>query len=129
MLVAGAVLGALAVASGAFGAHALDGVLDARARGWYDTAVTYHASHAPALLACGLLYPRAAAPPGRARVPLGLAAIAFLAGVALFSGSLYAMAFTGLTALGMITPLGGLALIVGWTLLAVAAARLPATLS
>jgi len=172
MLIGGAVLGALAVASGAFGAHALDGVLSERARGWYDTAVTYHAGHALALLVCGLLSLQVAtgrpvaksagkatgktvakAPAaeretggtgndatggaadgtidGTTRIgtPLRLAAFAFLAGIALFSGSLYAMAFTGVTRLGMITPLGGLALIVGWIALAVAAARLPVALS
>ena len=125
MLTAGAALGALAVMTGAFGAHALDGVLDARAAGWYDTAVTYHAGHALALVACGLLSLHA----GARNRALAIAGTAFLVGIALFSGSLYAMAFTGWTALGMVTPLGGLALIAGWILFAVAAARLPAALS
>ena len=125
MLTAGGALGALAVVTGAFGAHALDGVLDARAAGWYDTAVTYHAGHALALVASGLLSLHG----GTRSRPLAIAGIAFAVGIALFSGSLYAMAFTGWTALGMLTPFGGLALILGWTLFAVAAARLPAALS
>ena len=122
MLVGGAALGALAVASGAFGAHALEGVLDERARGWYDTAVTYHAGHALALVACGLLALHVGRAGSRA---LAVAGVAFAAGIALFSGSLYLMAFTGWTRLGMITPLGGVALIAGWIAFAVAAARLP----
>ena len=125
MLISGAVLGALAVASGAFGAHALQGVLSERARGWYDTAVTYHAGHALALLACGLLAAHVGTD-GPGSGTLRLAAGAFLGGVAVFSGSLYLMAFTGWTRLGMITPIGGALLIAGWLALAVAAARLPA---
>ena len=131
MLAGGALLGALAVASGAFGAHALQGVLSERARIWYDTAVTYHARHALALLACGLLSGHALAPHGAgapsapAVTALGVAAFAFVGGIALFSGSLYVMAFTGWTRLGIVTPLGGLALVVGWIALAVAAVRLP----
>ena len=142
MLSGGAILGALAVAGGAFGAHALEGLLSARALGWYDTAVTYHATHALALFGCGLLARQTSAPIADptadptvvrpAAVPsatLRLAALAFVGGVALFSGSLYAMAFTGWTRLGMVTPFGGLLLIVGWGALAVAAARLPSDVS
>ena len=129
ILVTAAVLGGLAVASGAFGAHALDGVLDERARGWYDTAVAYHAAHALALLGCGLLSLHVGAGGTRPRRTLRLAALAFTAGVALFSGSLYAMALTGLTVLGAVTPLGGVALIGGWGLLAVSATRLTVTLT
>jgi len=127
-LVSGALLGALAVASGAFGAHALQGVLSERARVWYDTAVTYHAGHALALLACGLLalHVGASGASGRA---LRVSAFAFLGGIALFCGSLYLMAFTGWTRLGMITPIGGVLLITGWIALAVAAARLRGTVS
>ena len=122
MLIAGAVLGALGVAAGAFGAHALEGVLSERARGWYDTAVTYHGRHALALLACGLLSLHAGGSGGGAT---GVAAVAFTGGVVLFSGSLYLMAFTGWTRLGMVVPLGGALLIVGWVALAIAALRLP----
>ena len=127
-LVAGAALGALAVALGAFGAHALQGVLSERALGWFATAVDYHARHALALLACGLLgglrerlsgaSERDA--PGRT---LGIASACFVAGIAIFSGSLYLMAFTGATWLGAITPIGGVLLVAGWVALGVAAAR------
>ena len=148
MLVGGASLGALGVACGAFGAHALEGMLSERALGWYDTAVTYHAGHALALLACGLLGTLSSMPAaGRAReVGSGeargqgdrghrcrracrIAGIAFAIGVVLFSGSLYLMAFTGWTRLGIVTPFGGLALIAGWSFLALAALRLPDALS
>lgn len=124
MLVTAALLGALAVGTGAFGAHALEGVLAERARGWYDTAVTYHATHALALLACGLVAVHA---PVGSTTPRSLTAAgaALLIGIVLFSGSLYLMAFTGWTRLGMITPLGGLALIVGWLSLALACWHMP----
>lgn len=119
LLICGALLGATAVVSGAFGAHALQGVLGERARGWFDTAVTYHSQHALALLAAGLL-----AGFVQGSVAPYIAGIGFLIGTALFSGSLYLMAFTGWTKLGMITPIGGLFLIAGWIALAVAASRL-----
>ena len=117
-LAAGAALGALAVALGAFGAHALRDALDARALRWYGTAVDYHARHALALLGCGLLARTA----GESRAS-AVAGACLLAGTALFSGSLYAMALTGATWLGAITPLGGALLIAGWAALGVAALR------
>ena len=119
LLIAGAVLGALAVMSGAFGAHALKSVLDERATGWYDTAVTYHARHALAVVACGILM-LAVGSNGW----LQSAGVALIIGIVVFSGSLYLMAFTGVTTLGMITPIGGLALIIGWLTLAIGAVRL-----
>ncbi|MFK7997250.1 MAG: DUF423 domain-containing protein [Granulosicoccus sp.] len=126
ILISGALLGALAVATGAFGAHALQGVLDERARGWYDTAVTYHAGHALAIVACGLaaLYAGSLTDPGNASRWLNASAICFILGVVVFSGSLYTMAFTGITRLGMITPIGGLLLIIAWLCLAVGASKL-----
>ncbi len=117
-----ALLGATAVMSGAFGAHALQGVLSAQARGWYDTAVTYHAGHALALLACGLLSLHVGSGPGSTW--LLVSGICFTAGVFVFSGSLYTMAFTGITRLGMITPIGGLLLIIAWVSLAICASRI-----
>ncbi|NND91038.1 MAG: DUF423 domain-containing protein [Granulosicoccus sp.] len=123
MLVAGALLGALGVMSGAFGAHALQGTMSEQARGWYATAVNYHAGHALALFACGLLSLHPAAT-GRRRW-LHIAGICFACGTLVFSGSLYTMALTGLKTLGMITPLGGLLLILAWLSLASAASRLP----
>ncbi|ASJ72212.1 hypothetical protein IMCC3135_10590 [Granulosicoccus antarcticus IMCC3135] len=125
MLVIGAVLGALGVMSGAFGAHALQGLLSDKAQGWYGTAVTYHAGHALALLACGLLSLHTGQGPGSRW--LQIAGICFTSGTFVFSGSLYAMAFTGITRLGMITPIGGLLLIIAWCTLAVAASRLRPT--
>lgn len=119
ILMIGAALGALAVMSGAFGAHALQGVLDARASGWYDTAATYHAQQALAVVACGILMLAV----GTNRW-LQFAGMALIIGIFVFSGSLYLMAFTGITKLGMITPIGGLALIIGWICLATGAYRL-----
>lgn len=122
MLVTGALLGAAAVMSGAFGAHALQAMLNSKAQGWYDTAVTYHAGHAIALLCCGLLGLHIGSNAGRRW--LNAAGVCFLVGIVVFSGTLYAMAFTGITKLGIITPIGGLFLIIAWLCLAVSASRL-----
>ena len=103
-LLLGAMLGALGVALGAFGAHGLKARLDPEALAWWHTGVQYHLWHAIALVAVG-----AAALPGTRTV-----AILMALGVLLFSGSLYVMALTGMRWLGMVTPLGGLALIAGW---------------
>ena len=108
----------VAVAAGAFGAHALRSRLDANALAVWQTAVQYHAWHALALLAVGLLTLHT---PERAG--LSLAGWLFVAGIVLFSGSLYALALTGTRALGAITPLGGAAFLVGWLALAWAASR------
>jgi len=108
----------VAVAAGAFGAHALKTRLDANALGVWHTAVLYHAWHALGLLAVGLFTLHA---PDRAG--LGLAGWLFVAGIALFSGSLYALALTGTRALGAITPIGGAAFLAGWLALAWAASR------
>ena len=116
-----AVLGALAVALGAFGAHALRDTVPEAALGWWSTAADYHGRHALALLACGLL--GTVRPSGRA---LRVAGLAFVAGTALFSGSLYLMAATDARWLGAITPLGGALLIAGWAALAAAVLRGPA---
>ena len=126
ILVTGALLGALAVGTGAFGAHALQGVLDERARGWYDTAVTYHAGHALAIVACGLaaLFASMHSHTSNAASWFNGSAICLIIGIVVFSGSLYTMAFTGITRLGMITPVGGLFLIVGWVSLAIGAGKL-----
>ncbi|MFK8082235.1 MAG: DUF423 domain-containing protein [Granulosicoccus sp.] len=126
ILVTGAIFGALAVATGAFGAHALQAMLDDRAQGWYDTAVTYHAGHALAIVACGLaaLYASSQAGTDNTTYWFNASAICFVLGVVIFSGSLYTMAFTGITRLGMITPIGGLFLIIAWLCLAVGASKL-----
>jgi uncharacterized membrane protein YgdD (TMEM256/DUF423 family) len=116
-LVAAGALGALAVAAGAFGAHALEGRLSPRMAEVWSIAARYHMWHALALLAT------AAAPlwPGRLATA---AAVAWTTGVVLFSGSLYLLAITGLGTLGAVAPFGGVILIAGWVLLALAAASL-----
>jgi len=112
---AAAWLGALGVALGAFGAHALRGVLPLQMMTIFNTGVQYHLVHSLALLATGVLMVAAPAPP-RA---LELAARLFTAGIALFSGSLYVLATTGFERVGWLTPLGGLAFLGGWVALAV----------
>src|SRR5664279_3350248 len=107
-----------AVALGAFGAHALKGHLDTDMTAVWQTAVQYHAWHALALLGVGILLQ---VTPGRAG--LGASAWLFVGGIMLFSGSLYAMALTGVRALGAITPLGGVAFLAGWAVLAWSAWR------
>lgn len=109
---AGALLVALGVALGAFGAHGLRAVLDERALGWWQTGVQYHLWSAVGMVALAG-WPRR----------LGLAAALIGAGILLFSGSLYLMALTGARWLGMVTPLGGLLMIGGWLLAAWRAAR------
>jgi uncharacterized membrane protein YgdD (TMEM256/DUF423 family) len=113
----GATLGAVAVVAGAFGAHALKDRLDAPSLEVYTTATHYHMYHALALLAVGLL--------GAHGKTLGIAGQVagwgFLIGIMVFSGTLYALAVTGMKWLGAITPIGGVSLIVGWIALAVAA--------
>jgi uncharacterized membrane protein YgdD (TMEM256/DUF423 family) len=114
-LLIAAVNGLLAVAAGAFGAHALAGRLDASALAVFETGARYHMYHA---LAMGL-----AALALRERAGARVAAALFLAGIVLFSGSLYALALSGVRALGMITPVGGVAFLAGWAALGYAALR------
>jgi uncharacterized membrane protein YgdD (TMEM256/DUF423 family) len=106
----GALFGALAVLFGAFGAHTLQGRLDDRALQTFEVAVRYQAYHALALVLCGVL-----AAQGR---DVRFAARAFVGGIAIFSGSLYALVLTGAKWLGAITPVGGVLLVVAWLLLA-----------
>jgi len=115
----GAAGGLLTVALGAFGAHGLKGRVDPALLANWNTAADYLGLHALALLACGLTLLH--------RPEAGLvnwAGWAFLIGICLFSGSLFAMTLTGLRQLGLITPIGGVMLILAWALLAVGAARL-----
>lgn len=111
----GALMGAVGVGLGAFGAHGLRGRLSPDMLAVFETGVRYHMYHALALLAVAALMPRL---DGRAIV---IAGWSFTVGIVLFSGSLYALAVTGVTTLGAITPLGGVAFILGWVCLAVAA--------
>jgi uncharacterized membrane protein YgdD (TMEM256/DUF423 family) len=116
-LVIGAVNAFLAVAAGAFGAHALKARLPQDLQVIFETGARYHMYHALGLVAVGLL--------GHFR-PSSLvsgAGWAMLVGIFLFSGSLYALALSGVRALGAITPLGGLGFLAGWLLLAIAAWR------
>ena len=103
-----AAYGFLAVACGAFGAHALRARLDADLLAVWRTAVEYHFYHALALFALGIY---ASLRPARA---LDVAGMCFAAGIVLFSGSLYALTLTGVRALGAITPIGGLLFLAGW---------------
>ncbi len=121
---AGAVLGGLAVVLGAFGAHGLRARVSPEMLQVFETGVRYHFYHALALLGVGLLAAQAGSTPGApAAGALLAAAWCFLAGIAVFSGSLYAMTLTGARWLGAITPLGGIAFIAGWVMLALAAWR------
>ena len=108
----------VAVAAGAFGAHALRTRLAPDMTAVWQTAVQYHAWHALGLAIVGLLTIHV---PERAG--LALAGWLFIAGIVLFSGGLYAMALTGLRGLGAITPIGGAAFLAGWLALAWAASR------
>lgn len=112
-LAAAGVSGFLAVAIGAFGAHALRGLLDDRGRAIYETASQYHLVHSIALAAAALA-PAAGADPRWCAA----AALAWCAGIVIFSGSLYTLAVTGVGWLGALTPLGGVALLAGWIMLA-----------
>ena len=116
-------LGFSAVALGAFGAHGLrsrlEGLPDAAKRlEWWGTAAHYHLTHALALAAAAWLVQRGAG------VSAHVAGWSFLAGVTLFSGSLYLMTVTGQTKLGAITPIGGLFFLAGWAAVVVAGFRL-----
>ena len=107
--VCGAAGALLAVAAGAFGAHGLRARVGAEQLAAWSTASEYHLLHSVVLLALGLAHP-AALDPRWHRV----AARCFVAGIVLFSGSLYLLALTGIRPLGMVTPLGGVLFLVGW---------------
>jgi len=116
ILIAGGVLSGVAIVIGAFGAHALKDVLDTRQMGWIETGVSYHRTHALALICCGLL-------PYSNRTRL--TAILLISGVIAFSGSLYLMALTANTWLGIVTPLGGVLLIGAWVSFCWAILKMP----
>lgn len=114
--IAGAAMAGLSVAIGAFGAHALRARLESARIATFETAVQYHMLHALALLAAAALMGRV-----QSQNLLLASGWLFAAGIFLFSGSLYALAITGITWLGAITPLGGVAFIGGWLCLGMAA--------
>ncbi|HWU68392.1 MAG TPA: DUF423 domain-containing protein [Stenotrophobium sp.] len=113
----GAVYGLLAVAFGAFGAHALKTRLSTEMLGVWHTGVEYQMYHALALLLVGLM---ARQVPGSL---LDASGACFAAGVLLFSGSLYVLALSGIRVLGAVTPFGGLFFLAGWILLICSATR------
>ena len=113
----GAVAAGLGVALGAFGAHGLKGWVSEDLLAVFETGVRYHLVHALALLAVGWASSRW---PGSLTNAAG---VLFVAGLVLFSGSLYVLAVSGIRWLGAVTPLGGVAFIAGWVCLALAAVR------
>ena len=118
-VVLGAVLCAAAVAAGAFGAHALKARLPPELLGTYKTAVEYQFYHALGLVLLGGLADRL---PGSTLI--SVAGWTMFGGIVIFSGSLYLLCGTGARWLGAVTPVGGLAFLVAWLLLAVAVVRL-----
>jgi len=114
-LIAGTINALLVVVLGAFGAHALKGRLTEAMLAVYQTGIQYHFYHAVGLVLLGLIALHINSP-----VMLKWSAGLMLAGIVLFSGSLYLLAITGTRWLGIITPFGGTAFILAWLLLAVA---------
>lgn len=112
----GSFLAGLAVAAGAFGAHALRARLEPRDLEIFETAARYQMYHGLALLIVAWLIAQG--------VNAAAAGWAFTIGSVIFSGSLYLMVFTGQRWLGAITPLGGVAFLIGWLLTGLAFARL-----
>jgi uncharacterized membrane protein YgdD (TMEM256/DUF423 family) len=115
-LLIGALAGFVGVALGAFGAHALRTRLSPDMLNVFETGVRYQMYHALAVIATGMIVARMG---GWLIVTAGWL---FTAGIVLFSGSLYLLAFTGITMLGAITPIGGVAFLLGWACLALAGA-------
>ena len=118
-IILGAVFGFLAVAFGAFGAHALKSKISAEMLDVYKTGVQYQMYHAPALIVVALLIK--SFPDNNLFV---LSGWFFVAGIILFSGSLYGLSIGGIKALGPVTPFGGLSFLMGWVLLLVGALKI-----
>ena len=118
ILIAGAVLAFLGVALGAFGAHALKARLAADMLAVYQTGVQYHLAHALGIVLIGILVQLL---PESKWLPV--AGWTMVAGVVMFSGSLYALSVTGMRMLGAITPLGGIALLAAWLMVAIGVAK------
>lgn len=114
----GAAMGFVSVAAGAFGAHGLRARVDADMLAVWEVAARYQMYHALAMILLGILMGRqdTSSAPHKA---LPLAGWFFLAGILIFSGSLYVMTLTGLKWLGAITPIGGISLLTGWVCLAI----------
>ncbi len=117
LITAGAINMFIAVAAGAFGAHALKQSLSPEMLNIWHTAANYQMMHALGLIAIALLMPRFN------QVLLKRAGLIMLIGILIFSGSLYALALSGIHILGAITPIGGVAFLLAWVMLASAAIR------
>ncbi|MNJ56889.1 hypothetical protein D3C77_524530 [compost metagenome] len=115
LLLLGGAMMFLAVALGAFGAHALKKILSEDMMKIYQTGIQYHIAHALGLLLLGLISAQV-----ESTSLVVLAGWFLLIGIVLFSGSLYALSLTGIRKLGAITPLGGVAFLTGWVLMIVA---------
>jgi len=113
----GAILAFLAIAFGAFGAHGLKQVLSQDMLVIFHTAVTYQTWHALGLVLIGILFQLK---PSSLLIKAGWA---MLAGIILFSGSLYILSLSGIKILGMITPMGGIAFLIAWALIAIYAIK------
>lgn len=113
LVAAGAINAAIAVAAGAFAAHGLRERLEARSLDIFETAARYHMYHALAMILCAVVATSGAKTAGWI----------LQGGIVVFSGSLYALALTDVKVLGAITPIGGLAFLVGWVWLAISALR------
>jgi uncharacterized membrane protein YgdD (TMEM256/DUF423 family) len=117
LIALGALNAAIAVGAGAFAAHGLRNRLDTRALEIFETAARYQMYHAVAMVLAGVVAT------SRAISGAQTAGWIFQAGIVLFSGSLYALALTGIKGLGAVTPLGGIAFLAGWLWLSWAAWR------
>ena len=116
-IVLGSAFALTAVALGAFGAHALRNMLQAESLAIFETGVRYQMYHALGLLAVGVLAPYLTSP------PVAVSGWLFTIGIVIFSGSLYALSWSGIGILGAITPIGGLCLLAGWGALIISALR------
>ncbi|MEC4894556.1 MAG: DUF423 domain-containing protein [Oscillatoria sp. PMC 1051.18] len=112
-----AILAGVSVAGGAFATHALKERISDRALEIFETGAKYQMYHALALILVALLLSRAEL----SQTYLSVAGYAFIVGIAIFSGSLYALSLSGVRWLGAVTPFGGVAFLIGWGCLAIAA--------
>lgn len=121
ILVIGALMALIGVAAGAFGAHGLRPILSEKMMTVFETGVRYHLVHALAMVIAGL------SAQGFGHRIFAWAGWSFFIGLLLFSGSLYTLALSGIRGLGILTPFGGLAFLIGWGLLARGYWKLPPT--
>src|SRR5690606_19260373 len=119
-IISGAIHGFLAVALGAFAAHALEDLLDEYSAGIWDTAIQYQMFHATALILVGILMSKAIF--GEVR-QLKIAMFCFNAGIVFFAGSLLVLALTGIGVLGAISSIGGVFFLVGWIMVMIAVVK------